>query len=283
MNLNKDIRGVISNIKAQIQEINAKEREQYSPPKILTLENLLLGESQRTREHPNNKDPGKKGIDKKGVEVMEHNALLYRAQKMNYRKSRTPNPIALEMRARAFHGIEPGNGRLMNQDMEALKARSNASNYYQVTESDNLLNDLTLEIFQKPWGKLDAAIKINRVIKFAESLQLRHKLSENEFRELRILLISLVNKKQISKKTDVRYNEEEGELQAIPGLNWNEDARKFNYSTTMRNTKKKASQAQQPVPVIIQRKVQLTGISDLTEEQQNMLSSKLGSLAPVKI
>src|SRR5207253_10072923 len=117
---------------------------------------------------------------------------------------------------------------LVDQDLEDRKK----ARYFQISDSENLINDLDQEVFMRPWGKLDLHLKINRLMKHAERLRETHNLTEDEFRELRIVLIGAVNSKKMNKRSDLDYDETTGEVKKIYGLTLNEAAmpRIFTYN-----------------------------------------------------
>jgi hypothetical protein len=237
INLNKDMREVISDIKKKIRQINEEEKKNCQQIHIIPMEELILKKTKLSVEPE--EEPG----NGKAKEVIQYNILLKRQQQLQFRKERMINPVLMEQKGRNLMGVEMDKP-IIDSDMEERKARSNNDKYFKITDSDNMFNDLELETFQRPWGKLEAHIKINRLMKYAEKLQKLHTLNEDEFRELRIVLISGVNNRIITRKNDVDYNMTDGDIIDIPKLEWKEETRKFSYTKEPETKKEKEAEGE---------------------------------------
>lgn len=266
--------------------------------------------------NPEKKKKGKKDTNNNANgEVFQYNILLRRQQQLNQKKQRIVPSLILEGRARELLGANREE-RMVDEEMQEMIARSAAERYYRVSESDNLLSDLSLESFQKPWGKLEANLKINRLMKYAEKLQTEYVLEEDKFRSLRIILIDAVNNRKITRKNDVQYNEELGMIMDIRGLIYNKETKTFSYesdtkklaligSSTATSTSASSSTGttastgtastaasstvSSSVPVISVKEVseqpetpQVEQITSLSKEQMEMLSKKKKILVTIK-
>lgn len=125
--------------------------------------------------------------------------------------------------------------RLIEIPPEAnLLIRKNINAEYIINKKNtgaNLLEDMCIESYRKPWGKLENQLKINRVMHFAKDKILEYELNDEESKKLRVLLINLINNRMITKKTDVEYDIENGRLTAINGLLFNPITRKHTYTS----------------------------------------------------
>jgi hypothetical protein len=229
----KDINTIISDIKEKIKTINEAERKKMQTVQVIPIENIIMGEEVSKPQEAGNQNT-----------CVPFNVLLRRQQQMDRRKSHMINPLALENRARELLKANTET-KLVDEDMEERLARSKADRYYKIADSDNLYNDLEIKTFQKAWGRLDTHLKINRLMKYAEKLQVDYKLNENSFKDLRITLIDAVNNRKITRKNDVQYNETLGEIMDIKGLTFNHDTCLFTYDPL--NTKSKTKTAENEV------------------------------------
>jgi len=89
--------------------------------------------------------------------------------------------------------------------------------------TNNFYEDLDESIYQKTWGRLNKEHKINRLLKYVMTLSSEMKLSDSTTKSLRKLLISGITNNKITRKDDVKYDSEKGEIISIPSLDWGED------------------------------------------------------------
>jgi len=113
----------------------------------------------------------------------------------------------------------------------------------------NLLEDINLTSFQKPWTKLDNELKINRAMKFVNDQITLNKLNDMEGKKLRILIINAINTRKITKLKDVNYNEITGILESIVDLQYDAEKRFYYFKSNVTNiptgtTKLSTSQSQ---------------------------------------
>lgn len=264
-NLNRDMVTVITEIKAKIKKINEEERLKMPEIKFIPMEDIVL-------DQISDSDMMTNSNKKKSTAPAQYNILLKRQQQLHHRKNHIVNPIALEGRARQLLGAN-SEERLRDVDMEERLARSKADRYYKVSESDNLFNDLGLETFQKQWGKLEAHLKINRLMKYAETLQIERTLDEASFKDLRITLIDAVNNRKITRKNDVQYNEELGQVMDIRGLSWDEEVKRFTYDPDQKTSSKKVKKTTDRSPEVDQES-EVEKVTSLRADQIDLLARK---------
>ena len=92
----------------------------------------------------------------------------------------------------------------------------------------NLLEDLDLKCYQRPWGKLEHELKINRAMHYVHREIKSKDLNDVESKHLRILLVNAINNRTITKKNEVNYNESTGELLQVFRLVY-DPAKKYYY------------------------------------------------------
>ena len=238
-----DIVSVISNIKEKIKKINEEERLKTQSIKVIPMEDIVLGEKVSETNSNSNSNNNKivtssssnsnSNSSSNNSNNYQYNSLLHRQLKLTHRKQHVVSPVALEGRFRELLGIN-NELPIVNTELQDALARSQAQRYYKISESDNLHNDIGIEQFQKPWGKLDSTLKINRLLKYATTLQVEYSLNETDFRNLRIMLIDAVNNKKLNKKNSVQYNEELGIILDIQGLIYNPDTKNFTFNQKLR-------------------------------------------------
>ncbi|MEX0595420.1 MAG: hypothetical protein WD512_02890, partial [Candidatus Paceibacterota bacterium] len=226
-NLEYNMIDIISDIKEKIKRINTEEQLKMPTIKVIPMEDIILEQIGKTKESVNKK-----------TDVPQFNILLRRQQQLTQRKQHTVSPLALEARARQLLGAN-SEERIVNNEMQEMLARSQAERYYKISESDNLISDIGIENFQKTWGKLDANLKINRLMKYAAKLQIDYALEEASFKNLRIILIDSVNNRKITRKNDVQYNEELGQIMDIKGLTYDPESKLFTYDPNLKKDKGK--------------------------------------------
>jgi hypothetical protein len=99
----------------------------------------------------------------------------------------------------------------------------------------NLLEDINLTSFQKPWTKLDNELKINRAMKFVNEQIELNKLNDIEGKKLRILIINAINTRKITKLKDVVYNEKTGLLEKINDLEYDAEKKFYYFKSNITN------------------------------------------------
>ena len=91
----------------------------------------------------------------------------------------------------------------------------------------NLLEDLDIKCYQRQWGKLEHELKINRAMHFVKREIQDKKLTEEQSKALRILLVYAINNRIITKKAEVDYDVATGELKQIYKLCFDESTKAY--------------------------------------------------------
>jgi hypothetical protein len=115
------------------------------------------------------------------------------------------------------------------------------------TNSPNIPNDLIQEqnqMLNRPWNKLEKGLKINRVKDFIKQKNKEWGLNKKNLSKLEKLIISKIHRKVLSKKNDVNYDEESGQIIDIPTLQFTKNEE--NIITGFRIANKRTSSSRSP-------------------------------------
>ena len=94
------------------------------------------------------------------------------------------------------------------------------------------------EIFKNTWAKLDKGLKLNRIHLFIKKEKINLELNDNEEKQLKNLLLNLLNSGSLNKSSEIEYCQEEYGIKTVKNLNFDEETRNFSYL----NQKKKKSE-----------------------------------------
>ena len=111
----------------------------------------------------------------------------------------------------------------------------NNSNYSNKSEIDELLEQEKNNLYKNPWNKLDNTTKNNLFKKYILLEKESYSLDDNQTSILHNLLIK--NIKKINKNSDVDYNSEEGVLNKIHILSYDEVNKSFSLNFTQKKSK----------------------------------------------
>ena len=85
--------------------------------------------------------------------------------------------------------------------------------------------------FAQPWNKLEKGSKMNRILVFVQSQKTENGLTDNQTKELKNLLFKACENGLFNKISDVKYNEEIGEIESFKHLEFNESSKKYKLKT----------------------------------------------------
>ena len=114
-------------------------------------------------------------------------------------------------------------------------SNNDSNNYSNKSEIDDLLEKEKNNMYKNPWNKLDNTTKNNLFKKYILLKKESHSLDDNQTSSLHNLLIK--NIKKINKNSDVDYNSEEGILNDIHILTFNEDTKSFTLNFAQKKSK----------------------------------------------
>jgi hypothetical protein len=113
--------------------------------------------------------------------------------------------------------------------------QNDTNNYSNKSEIDDLLEKEKNNMYKNPWNKLDNTTKNNIFKKYILLEKESHSLDEEQTSSLHNLLIK--NIKKINKNNDVEYNSEDGVLNKIHILTFNEDTKSFTLNFAQKKSK----------------------------------------------
>ncbi len=116
---------------------------------------------------------------------------------------------------------------------ESAKILNNGGN--EIFEQE--IFDPEIDSFKKPWGKLNKQNKLNRTMKYIKEIEKRDNLNPDQTKKLRILLINAIENRLITRKSDVEYCEEKGEILRIDTLKRDRRTGEFQIGSTPRLSK----------------------------------------------
>jgi|TARA_B100001059_G_C17822673_1_gene579300 hypothetical protein len=114
-------------------------------------------------------------------------------------------------------------------------SNNDSNNYSNKSEIDDLLEKEKNNLYKNPWNKLDNTTKNNLFKKYILLEKESYSLDDNQTSILHNLLIK--NIKKINKNSDVDYNSEEGVLNKIHILAYDEVNKSFSLNFTQKKSK----------------------------------------------
>ena len=114
-------------------------------------------------------------------------------------------------------------------------SNNDSNNYSNKSEIDDLLEKEKNNLYKNPWNKLDNTTKNNLFKKYILLEKESYSLDDNQTSILHNLLIK--NIKKINKNSDVDYNPEEGVLNKIHILAYDEVNKSFSLNFTQKKSK----------------------------------------------
>ena len=140
---------------------------------------------------------------------------------------------------------ENGNVRVHKKPIQLRDIENRSANNRKTGlshESDEkirkMLNNEQNEYYKQAWNKLDNGMKINRIKLFSETERVKNSLTECEYETLKKLLINTCTSGKLNKSSDITYNKEEGLIECIKVLKYNDE--KKEYKIHINENKKKA-------------------------------------------
>jgi hypothetical protein len=107
-----------------------------------------------------------------------------------------------------------------------IENRSANNRVEKVSENDKCINELIQNeqkmVYNQSWNKLDKGLKINRLKDFVQRDGNTRSLKHVQKDELKQLLISACKNNRLNRLSDINYNIEEGRIESIKVLDYNE-------------------------------------------------------------
>lgn len=132
-----------------------------------------------------------------------------------------PKQLQKEKDCIELKNLEYKNVLMYGNNLKPKAESVNVSVLEELLEKESQLNKLDM------WPKLDKTDKIIKLKSFGKKLVEKHKLNDEEEKQLNNYLLYCLERKYISKIKDVIYNRELGEIDSIPALYFSEENRTF--------------------------------------------------------
>jgi len=117
---------------------------------------------------------------------------------------------------------------ISGSDIQETKTSADMQNLERFLEDEKFTNQA------ETWCKLDKTIKTQKLIVYAETYALRHKLPPSELANLILFLKECLNKKKLGRVKDVTYDKDTGTIKDIPSLMFNKSSRQYTLKRTDR-------------------------------------------------
>lgn len=116
------------------------------------------------------------------------------------------------------------------------------------TSMDDLNTYLMKEMNEnkkQSWNKLTKTEKIKKLTHYIQqSLMTKHELTSEEKQRTHLYILTLLDRKRLSKNSEIDYDEVSGCIQNIPVILFNETTRNFTLNKEFKSSSKKKTPAQ---------------------------------------
>ena len=142
----------------------------------------------------------------------------------------TPNELNLHF----YRYLMPENDREECPELRNIRFRSGHSrNNANMTEPDEIaaveaiLDNESSERKPQPWSRLDRAVRIKKLMAYADRLIAEDKLDDNQSTSLKESLKLGAQRRRLERARDVDYDQSTGLVKAVPNLVYNQGARRY--------------------------------------------------------
>ena len=118
-----------------------------------------------------------------------------------------------------------------------METKSNPINENIDSQNDNmneLIEKESKQRFENIWSKLDKGTKLNRICLFVKTEKGNKSLNNNQENQLKMLLINRLDSGNLNKISDIIYCPEKTIIVEIKNLVYNEDTKKYNFSSSIK-------------------------------------------------
>ena len=117
-------------------------------------------------------------------------------------------------------------------------------NETNITDLDSFLMNEMNENKKQPWNKLSKTDKINKIIHFIKNILVnKYNLTEIEKANTQRYLLTLIDRKKISKNSELDYDETTGEIVNIHSIIFNTTNRNFTLNKEFKTNSKKVNKS----------------------------------------
>jgi hypothetical protein len=117
-------------------------------------------------------------------------------------------------------------------------------NETNITDLDSFLMNEMNENKKQPWNKLSKTDKINKIINFIKNILVKkYNLTDVEKANTQRYLLTLIDRKKISKNSELDYDDTTGEIVNIHSIIFNPTNRNFTLNKEFKTNSKKVSKS----------------------------------------
>ena len=127
---------------------------------------------------------------------------------------------------------------LLNNNSKIFETKPNVSNIEKFLRDEKEINK------NKPWSKLNKGTKIKLITNFSEEYQEKHKISNEQKKDLIKYLRLCLERKKLNKKQDIVYDKENFKIISIQNLVFNKVRNRF----TLKKSDKRVSSLKSLAP-----------------------------------
>ena len=127
---------------------------------------------------------------------------------------------------------------LLNNNSKIFETKPNVSNIEKFLRDEKEINK------NKPWSKLNKGTKIKLITNFSEEYQEKHKISDEQKKDLIKYLRLCLERKKLNKKQDIVYDKENFKIISIQNLVFNKVRNRF----TLKKSDKRVSSLKSLAP-----------------------------------
>ena len=117
-----------------------------------------------------------------------------------------------------------------------------------------LLNKEKKQYYKQPWNKLDNGMKINRLKLFVDSEKEKNTLNDSQTENLKNLLITSCTSGKLNKSSDIVYNKEDGIIEGIKILKYNESKKEYKLQYPDNKKKNSSSKSKSNIDRFLKKK-----------------------------
>ena len=118
----------------------------------------------------------------------------------------------------------------------------------------SMLNDEKVEYYKQAWNKLDNGMKINRIKLFSGTEKDKNNLTQEEYDTLKKILIHACKSGKLNKSSDISYNKEEGIIECIKILKYNEETKEYKVHINENKKKQTSSKSKSNIDRFLKTK-----------------------------
>ena len=155
--------------------------------------------------------------------------IVHIENKDTQKKNTNTNSHSVEFKNIEFRSQKYKNSQILKREKQKIADTEKVKEYLE--------ND-KLNVFKRPWNKLETGLKKNRLTLFIDKEQSNRNLSNIDKLSLKEILYCALKKNKLN-KNDIQYNEKEGFIENISILEFKENEKYNLIDKVEKKTKKK--------------------------------------------